>query len=79
VRHLDLLGRDEIGLADQRRMRRVPGDDPAIGQVPPLHLLVPERGVGRIDQVEVGALAVPHLTARVPGVGQAPGRSGEPW
>ena len=37
-----VLGGDEVGLADQRRVRRVPGDDPAVGQVPPLHLPVPQ-------------------------------------
>jgi hypothetical protein len=42
------LDGDEIGLADQRRMGRMPGDDPAFGQVPPLHLLVAEAGVGGV-------------------------------
>jgi hypothetical protein len=30
-------------------MRGMAGDDPALGQVPPLHLLVPEPGVARVD------------------------------
>ena len=64
------LDSDEVGLADQRCMRWVLGDDPALGQVPPLHLLVSQPGVGRVDQVEVGALPVPHLPARVPRVRQ---------
>src|SRR6266700_3154576 len=29
-----------------------------------------QPGAGRVDQVEIGALPVPHLTARVPGGGQ---------
>jgi hypothetical protein len=39
-------------------MRRMLGDDPALGQVPPLYLPMPQAGVGRVDQVEVGALPV---------------------
>ena len=46
------------------------GDDPAVGQVPPLHLPVPQRGVSGVGQVEVGPLPVPHLPAGVPGIGQ---------
>ena len=54
-------------LADQSRMGGMFGDDPAFGQVPPLNLPVPEGGVGRVGQVEVGALPVPHLAAGVAG------------
>src|SRR5690348_6530619 len=46
------------------------GDDPALGQVPALHLLVPQPGVARVDQVEGGPLLVPYLPPRVPRVGQ---------
>ena len=31
---------------------------------------MPQRGVGRVGQVEVGALPVPHLPPGVPGIGQ---------
>jgi hypothetical protein len=51
-------------------MRWPLGDDPARRQVPPLHLRVPDSGVAGIDQVEVGALPVPHLPSGVPGIGQ---------
>jgi len=44
----------------------------AFGQVPPLHQPVPEGGVGRVGQVEVGALPAPPLAAGVPRVGQEP-------
>ena len=52
------------GLADDRRVSRAGGVHPPGGQVPPLHLAVPQPGVGRADQVEVGALPVPHLMGR---------------
>ena len=65
-----VLGGDEISLADRRRMRRMLRDHPPFGQVPPLHLLVPQPSVSGVGQVEIGALPVPHLPARVPGVGQ---------
>ena len=48
----------------------MPGDDPAFGQVPPLHLPVPQGAVSRVGQVEVGALPVPHLPTGVAGVRQ---------
>jgi hypothetical protein len=32
----DILGGDEIRLADQSEVGRLAGDDPAVGQVPPL-------------------------------------------
>ena len=38
-----VLRGDEISFADQRRVRGMFRDDPALGQVPPLHLLVPQR------------------------------------
>ena len=47
-------------------MRRPCGDDPAAGQVPPLHVPVPQADVRRVGQVLAGALPVPHLTAGVP-------------
>ena len=65
---VDGLGGDEIGFADQRRMRGPAGDDPAAGQVPPLHALVPEGHIGGVGQLGVGPLPVPHLPPRVPGV-----------
>ena len=40
------------------------------GQVPPLHLPMPEPGIAWVNQVEVGALPVPHLPARVPRVSE---------
>ena len=66
----DVLGGDEVGLADQRLVRGRAGDDPPVGQVPPLHLLVPQAHVSRVGQVLVGALPVPHLVPGVPRVGQ---------
>jgi hypothetical protein len=51
-------------------MRRPPGDDPAFGQVPPLHLPVPEGGVGRVGQDQLGGLPVSHLPPGVARVGQ---------
>jgi hypothetical protein len=51
-------------------MRGVPGDDLAFGQIPPLHLLVAESGVGRVDQGRFSELPVPPLPARIPRVGQ---------
>ena len=60
----------DVSLADQRRMRGPLRDHPSLRQVPPLHLLMSQPGVGRVDQVKVGALPVPHLPARVPRVAQ---------
>src|ERR1700683_1742221 len=57
----DCLGGDEVSLADQPRMRGPRGDDPAVGQVPPLHLPVPQGDVGRVGQLGVGPLPVPRL------------------
>jgi hypothetical protein len=37
----DVMGGDEIRLADQRRVRRLARDDPPVGQVPPLQALMP--------------------------------------
>ena len=56
--------------ADQRGARGPFGDDPAVGQVPPLHALVPQAHISRISQVLVGALPVPHLAPGVARVGQ---------
>jgi hypothetical protein len=36
----DALGGDEVGLAGQRRVGQLAGDDPSVGQVPPLDALV---------------------------------------
>ena len=52
----DVLGGDEIRLAEQRRMRGLAGDDPPVGQVPPLHLLVAQGDTTRVGQVAVGPL-----------------------
>ena len=46
------------------------GDHPSGGQVPSLHLLMAQPGVGRVNQVELGALPVPHLTAGIARVRQ---------
>ena len=54
-------------LAHQRGVGRPSGDDPPGGQVPPLHLLMAQPGVGRVDQIAVGALPVPHWPARYTG------------
>jgi hypothetical protein len=51
----NLLDGDEIRLTDHCRVRGLRGDDPAAGQVPPLHLPVAQAGVGRVDQVVVAA------------------------
>jgi hypothetical protein len=64
------LYRDEVVFADQRRVGRAGGDDPAAGEVPALYLPVAEAGVGRVDQVVLGGLPVPDLAAGVAGVGQ---------
>ena len=65
-----VLSGDEIGLRDDRGVGRTGRDDPAPGQVPPLHRPVPQPGVRRADQVTVGALPVPHLPPRVTRVAQ---------
>jgi hypothetical protein len=67
---VDVLGGDEAGFADQRRVRRFAGDDPPAGQVPPLHALVPQADVRRVGEVLVGALPVPHLVPGVPRIGK---------
>ena len=64
------LGSDEIGLADQRRMRGLAGDDPPVGQVPPVYALMPQAHIRRVGQVAIGPLPVPYLTTCVPRVGQ---------
>jgi hypothetical protein len=45
-------------------------DHPSFGQVPSLHLLMPQARVGRVGQVEFTALPVPYLPAGIPGVRQ---------
>jgi hypothetical protein len=45
--------RHEVGFGHQWRVRR---DDPAVGQVPALHRLVPQAEVGRVGELQVGAL-----------------------
>ena len=64
----NVLDGDEIRLADQRRVHRLAGDDPPVGQVPPLHRLMSQGDITRVGQVPVGPLPVPHLTARIPRV-----------
>jgi hypothetical protein len=58
ARDAGALHGNETLLADQRRARRAGGDDPALRQIPPLHLPVPEPRVRRIDQVHGRGLAV---------------------
>ncbi|GAB3959937.1 hypothetical protein GCM10029978_008020 [Actinoallomurus acanthiterrae] len=70
MRGADVLDRDEVGFTDQRQVRKPGGNHPAIGQIPPLHLPIPEPDAGRIDQIMGGGLAVPHLPPRVTRVGQ---------
>jgi hypothetical protein len=53
------------------------GDHPPGGQVPSLHLAMAQPGVGRVDQVGVGTLPVPHLTAGVARVGEDGGHRGQ--
>ena len=65
-----VLSGDEIGLRDDRGVGRTSGDDPAPGQVPPLHRPVPQPGVRRVNQVTIGALPVPHLPPGVTRVTQ---------
>jgi hypothetical protein len=77
--HHRVLGRHDIGLADQHRSRGMPGDHPAPGQVPPLHLPVPQRDVRRAGQVETGSLPVPHLPTRVPADGLGTPASFSAW
>jgi hypothetical protein len=48
----------------------MPGDDPALIQIPPLHLLMPQSGVSRIDQDRLRRLPVPHLPPRIPRISQ---------
>lgn len=69
---VDVLGGDEAGLlsADQRRVRRPMGDNPPVRQVPPLHRPMSQGDITRVDQVAVGPLPVPHLTARIPRIPQ---------
>jgi hypothetical protein len=43
---------------------------PALGQVPPLHRLVPQTDVSRVGELRVGTLPVPHLAAGVSRVRQ---------
>jgi len=66
----DALDRDEVLLADQRRVHRAGRDHPAVGQAPPLHLPVPQLGVGRVEQVHGRRLPVPHLQSGTARVGQ---------
>jgi hypothetical protein len=40
----------------------------ALREVPPLHLLVAEAGIGRVDQDRLGRLPVPHLPPGIPGL-----------
>jgi hypothetical protein len=51
-------------------VRGTGGDDPPAGQVPPLHLPVPQARVPWVCELGVGALPVPDLPAGVPGVAQ---------
>jgi hypothetical protein len=64
----DPLGDNVVGLADQRLVGGVAGEDPPVGQVPPLYLLVPQADVGRVGEVLVSALPVPHLVPGVTGI-----------
>jgi hypothetical protein len=57
----DMLHRDEVGLAEQTDMRRVGGDNPVVGVVPPQHRPVPTSCV--VGRLVVGVLTVPHLPA----------------
>ena len=66
IRILLLLTRAIV--ADQRQVRGTAGDDPPVGQVPPLHGSVPEGDVAGVGQFGVGALPVPHLSPRIPGI-----------
>jgi len=52
------------------RVCRPGRDDPSFGKVPPLYLPVPQSGVGRVDQVMVSALPVPHLPPGVPRISE---------
>jgi hypothetical protein len=61
---VDVLGRDEIGFADQRRMRHLRGDKPLVSRVPAQHL-PPTRPSAAAWDVVVGALTVPHLPTRI--------------
>jgi hypothetical protein len=62
-----VLDGDEVGLADQGRVRWAGGDDPVSGSVPAHDVAVAEGGVGGIDEFVVGAPAVPDLPAGVTG------------
>jgi len=46
------------------------GDDSPFGQIPPLHLPMPQPGIRRIDQDRLRRLPVPHLPPRIPGISQ---------
>jgi len=70
ARSAGILGGDVIGLADDRLVGGAGGDHPPGGQVPPLHRPVTQPRVGRVDQVGVGSLPVPHLPPGVPRVGE---------
>ncbi len=83
ARGTGVLGGDEVGLADQRRVCGLGGDDPADRQVPALHLAVTQPGAGWVDEVVIGALPVPHLPPGIARVRQdrrhrpqRPGRAG---
>ena len=62
------MGGDVIGLTHQRLVRGLVGDDPAVGQVPPLHAFMSHADIGRVGQVLVGPLPVPHLVPGIAGV-----------
>ena len=65
---INLAGAGAVRAGDA--MRRPGGDDPSVGQVPPLHALVAEGHVAWVGEFGVGALPVPDLPAGVPGIGQ---------
>jgi hypothetical protein len=50
----DVLDRDEVFLADQRRVRGPGGDDPPVGERSALDLAVAQAGVGWVDQLVAG-------------------------
>jgi hypothetical protein len=47
---IDALGGDKISLTDQRRVRGTVRDDPSVGQVPPLHALMPQAHIAGVGQ-----------------------------
>ncbi|GGZ04261.1 hypothetical protein GCM10010365_23990 [Streptomyces poonensis] len=63
-----VLDGDVVGLADQGRVGGPGGDDPVGRRVPTPDVVVAEAGVGRVEQVVVGALEVPDLVAGVAGL-----------